>query len=89
MSKFELTVGTTLQFKDIPNDDNLSIVALQEDLDELVEMLGLPMGTYTGALVEKADLQYTTIWLSTERRSFDLHAAYLLVKLQDRVFSVQ
>lgn len=89
MSKFELTVGTTLQFKDIPNDDNLSIVALQEDLDELVEMLGLPMGTYTGALVEKADLQYTTIWLSTERRSFDLHAAYLLVKLQDHVFSVQ
>lgn len=80
MESLELVVGQNLPFDQIPDDDKLIFLFIKEDINQIVSSLGLAMESYSGALVEKKDGEYKTVWLSLSRRAFDLNAIFLLVK---------
>ncbi len=84
----ELVVGQCLPLNDIPDDDTLVYVFLKEDINQLVESLGLPPGMYSAALVKVKAADYQTVWLSKEHRSFDLNASYVLAKHGDQIMSL-
>lgn len=85
----ELSVGQNLPFSEIPNDENLVFTFLQEDIDQIIDMLGYPHGVYTGALVEVVNGDYKTAWLSMSKRAFDLKATFLLVKSSESMLSAE
>lgn len=75
-----LQVGSTLLFKEIPDDENLIFCSNKLELALIIASAGLPFIECTGALVKGQGGYFETIWICRDRRAFDLNAAYLLVK---------